>query len=149
MALLKSAENIGLRFGLKKTTSMSLITRCARMSPNGMIYLSGKYMSLFPSIRFLKSLPASFLNEASRVSSWSTANGTESYQFDNGGRISQVQNPLGTFSLSYLGASGQITQVTPRTAAHRTDISCESPQLWRLPDSGIGHNEPAIVPWAM
>ena len=46
-----------------------------------------------------------------RVSSWSTANGTESYQFDQGGRLSQVQNPLGTFSLSYLGATGQIAKI--------------------------------------
>jgi YD repeat-containing protein len=46
-----------------------------------------------------------------RVSSWNTANGTESYQFDMGGRISQVQNPLGTFCLSYLGATGQIAQM--------------------------------------
>jgi hypothetical protein len=52
--MLKSVENIGLRFGLRKTTSMSLITPRARMSPNGMIYLLGKYMSLFPSNRFLK-----------------------------------------------------------------------------------------------
>ena len=45
------------------------------------------------------------------MSSWSTANGTESYQFDQGSRISQVQNPLGTFNLSYLGATDQITQI--------------------------------------
>ncbi|MBV6501549.1 MAG: hypothetical protein CJBNEKGG_04063 [Prosthecobacter sp.] len=45
-----------------------------------------------------------------RLTSWSYAGGTESYAFDDLDRVTQITNPLGTFTQSYEGDTGILTE---------------------------------------
>lgn len=49
-------------------------------------------------------------DEWSRVSSWSYAGGTESYTYDTLERVTQITNPLGTFTQTFDGDSGIMTE---------------------------------------
>jgi RHS repeat-associated protein len=55
-----------------------------------------------------------------RLTSWSYAGGTESYTFDNLDRVVQIINPLGTFTQSYEGDTGILTEVQYPLAGMKT-----------------------------
>lgn len=55
-----------------------------------------------------------------RLSSWSYAGGTESYTFDDFDRVTQITNPLGTFTQTYEGDTGILTEVQYPLAGMKT-----------------------------
>jgi RHS repeat-associated protein len=55
-----------------------------------------------------------------RLTSWSYAGGTESYTFDDFDRVTQITNPLGTFTQSYEADTSILTEVQYPLAGMKT-----------------------------